>query len=88
MYEGEPRPLMCTYCEDYAPIPAVGTIRTIDGKSEPVCRMHGTWANSVGLVSIGYVQEEFRDLADYMRDVIKDNTLKHFEEISLKDYGL
>jgi hypothetical protein len=88
MYEGEPRPLMCTYCEDYAPIPAVGTINTIDGKLEAVCKMHAMWANSVGLVSNGFVQPEFLDLADYMRDVIKDNTLRHFEKISIKDYGL
>jgi hypothetical protein len=64
MLEREPKPVMCIYCEDYAQIPAVGTIHTIDGKSEPVCNMHGVWANSVGLVSNGYVQPEFLDLAD------------------------
>ncbi|KKQ43176.1 MAG: hypothetical protein US60_C0006G0020 [Microgenomates group bacterium GW2011_GWC1_37_8] len=86
--EIEPKPIVCIYCEDYAQIPAVENIKTIDGKWEPVCNMHGTWANAVGLVSNGYVQPEFVDLADYMRDVINDNTLRHFEEISIKDYGL
>jgi hypothetical protein len=88
MIEGEPKPVMCVYCEDYALVPAIEKIRTIDGKSEPVCRMHEIWANSVGLVANGSVRGESVDLVDYMRDVINANTLRYFEEVSIKDFGL
>jgi hypothetical protein len=79
MREREPKPVMCVYCEDYAPVPAVETVNTIDGRSEPVCNMHNVWVNKVGLVSNGATDEQFVDLVDYMRDVIKDNTFKHFQ---------
>jgi len=79
MRERVPKPVMCIYCENYAQIPAVETINTIDGKSEPVCNLHGTWASKVGLVSNGATDSQFIDLADYMREIIEDNTLRHFQ---------
>ena len=77
--EQEPKLPNCIYCQDYMDVPAIEIIETIDSKQEPVCNMHGHWANAVGLVSNGYVPQEEIDLADYMRDVILDNTLKHFQ---------
>jgi hypothetical protein len=84
--EHEPRPEFCQYCgpDWHWPADELVSVATIDGKKETVCPTHDWVLDMVGLKA-GGTGEEFRDLADFMRDVIYDNAPKYFEMRSVKD---